>query len=104
MSEDRQDGGGPSADPDSFGFTDEQLREHPTVYADGLFAGKVVLVSGAGSGLGKAIAALFARLGADLVVCGRDPGRLQAAAEFLRGLGAPGAEVTAETMTIRDPD
>ena len=35
--------------PEDFGFTDEKLLSHPTVYAPDLFRGKKVLVSGAGS-------------------------------------------------------
>ena len=88
-------------DTPAFGFSDAELISQPTVYAEGLFAGQVVLVSGAGSGLGKAIAVLFARLGADLVICGRKPEKLEAAAELLRGLGA---QVDARAMSIRDPD
>ena len=42
--------------PTSFGFDDETLSTRPTVYQSGLFDGKVVMVSGAGSGIGKAIA------------------------------------------------
>ena len=47
-----------------FGSSDEEMAALPTVFAPNLFKQKVVLVSGAGSGLGKAIAVLFARLGA----------------------------------------
>ena len=71
-----------------------------TVFRDGLFKDKVVLVSGAGTGLGKAAAEQFARLGASLVICGRDGERLAAAADDLRKLGA---RVLARPMTIRDP-
>ena len=50
-----------------FGFSDEELTALPTVFRDDLFKNKIVSVSGAGSGLGKAIAYLFARLGLSLI-------------------------------------
>jgi citronellol/citronellal dehydrogenase len=84
-----------------FGFSDAELVSHPTVYAPGLFKGKRVLVSGAATGFGRAIAVLFARLGADLVICGRKPEPLEAAAQFFRGLGV---DVLTQPLTIRDPE
>ena len=71
-----------------------------SVFREGLFKDKVVLISGAGTGLGKAAAEQFARLGASLVICARNAERLEAAAEELRKLGA---RVLARPMTIRDP-
>ena len=53
----------------------------------GTYEGSVVLVTGGGSGLGKAMAAEFARLGADLMIVGRSADRLKAAEEELAGLG-----------------
>lgn len=84
-----------------FGFTEADLREAPTVFAPGLFDGQVAVVSGAGTGLGRAIATLFARLGASVAICGRNEERLAAAAEFLRGFGG---KVLARPTNIRDPD
>jgi len=83
------------------GLTDEELAALPLMYRDGLFQDQVVLVSGAGRGLGKAIAFQFARLGAKLAICGRKPEPLEAAATALRKLGA---DVLAMPATIREPD
>ncbi|MET9699349.1 SDR family oxidoreductase [Streptomyces sp. NPDC006529] len=71
--------------------------------APGTYAGQVVLVTGGGSGLGKAIAAEFARLGADLVIASRRAERLEAAREELAAV--PGAgRVRAAVCDIRDPE
>ncbi len=84
-----------------FGLTDEELATAPITYRADLFQGQTVLVSGAGSGLGKATAFLFARLGARLAICGRKVEKLDATAQALRGLGA---EVSVHPMSIRDPE
>lgn len=69
----------------------------------GTYAGQVVLVTGGGTGLGKAIAAEFARLGADLLIAGRRAERLEAAREELAAV--PGAgRVAAAVCDIRDPE
>ncbi|MFD3807227.1 SDR family oxidoreductase [Streptomyces sp. NPDC058619] len=69
----------------------------------GTYGGQVVLVTGGGTGLGKAIAAEFARLGADLVIAGRRPAQLEAARTELAAV--PGAgRVTAAVCDIRDPE
>ncbi len=84
-----------------FGFTEQQLTELPTVYRSDLFKGKVVVVTGAGSGFGLAIACLFARLGADVAVSGRNVERLQRAVAFLETFGG---RVLSRTFNIRDAD
>jgi NADPH:quinone reductase-like Zn-dependent oxidoreductase len=44
------------------GLTDDQLMQTPTVVRNGLLCGQVVLVSGCGGGIGRAICYLFGRL------------------------------------------
>lgn len=84
-----------------YGFSRERLRNHQTVFANGLFSGKTIVVTGAGGGLGLAIATIFARLGANLAINGRNEEKLAEAAKFLRGFGG---QVLAHPMTIRDPE
>lgn len=85
----------------TFGRSDEQLATLPIALADGLFADRVCVVSGAGSGIGRATAHWLARLGARLVLCGRKADKLEAAAAALQKLGA---EVLVHPLSIRDPD
>ena len=82
-----------------YGLTDDQLRTMPTVYRPDLFKGKTAVVTGAGSGFGFGIATLFARLGADLAVLGRNEARLARAKAFFEGCGA---RVYAEAFNIRE--
>jgi short-subunit dehydrogenase len=48
---------------------------------------KVVVITGAGAGVGRATAREFAQHGCDIGLIGRDPERLEAAAEELRRMG-----------------
>ncbi|MFH8293092.1 SDR family oxidoreductase [Streptomyces sp. NPDC018059] len=67
----------------------------------GTYDGTVVLVTGGGTGLGKAIAAEFARLGADLVIASRNEDRLTAARDELASLGG---RVRTAVCDIRDAE
>lgn len=84
-----------------FGFDEARLRAEATVYAPDLFKGQVVIVTGGAGGLGRAIAALFARLGATLAICGRNEEKLESGAAFLRSFGG---EIFTRQLTIRDPE
>ena len=67
----------------------------------GTFAGQVVAVTGGGTGLGKAMAIEFARLGAGVAILSRKPEQRQRGIEAVEAAGgrACGAEVD-----IRQPE
>src|SRR4051794_2335824 len=70
------------------------------MFEKGLLAGKRILVTGGGSGLGAAMGRRFVELGADLIICGRRLELLEQTAAQLRG--DPAARVTAIRCDIRD--
>lgn len=72
-----------------------------TALSPGTFDGVSVFVTGAGTGLGKAIAAEFARVGASIVIASRKPEHLDAGRAAIEALGA---EVLAVACDIRDAD
>jgi len=67
----------------------------------GTFDGEAVFITGAGTGLGKAIAVEFARLGASVVVASRKPEHLDAGAAAIREVGA---DVIIAQCDIRDAE
>jgi citronellol/citronellal dehydrogenase len=69
------------------------------IFAPGLLDGRVCVVSGAGTGLGRATALELARLGAVVVGCGRRSEPLQ---EMADEVAAAGGRAELEAMDIRD--
>jgi NAD(P)-dependent dehydrogenase (short-subunit alcohol dehydrogenase family) len=67
----------------------------------GTYAGTTVLVTGGGTGLGRAVATEFARLGADIVIASRKPEHLDQGRETIEGMGA---RVLVVGCDIRDPE
>jgi citronellol/citronellal dehydrogenase len=71
------------------------------IFAPGLLEGQVCVVSGAGTGLGRAIALELARLGALVVGCGRRQDPLDATVAEIAGAGG---RAEAVALDIRDAD
>ena len=82
-------------------LTDAELAVHPTIFAGDAFKDQVVVVSGGAGGIGRAIAWLFARLGAHVALVGRDQGRLDALVTQLTGRGL---KASAHAADIREPE
>jgi citronellol/citronellal dehydrogenase len=79
------------------GMADNDPRS--AVFAEGLLSGKVALVTGGGTGLGRETAIELARCGARVVIAGRRAERLEAAVgEILRAIGVDAGE-TVEVAT-----
>ena len=87
--------------PAKLGLTDEELAAHPTMFAADALKDQVVIVTGGAGGIGRAIAWLFARLGAHVAVVGRDGGKLDALVTQLAGRGL---KASAHVADIREPD
>jgi citronellol/citronellal dehydrogenase len=85
-----------------WGLQPEDLATRPTVYRDDLFDGQVFVVSGGGSGMGRATAFLIARLGGQVMICGRNEEKLATAAADAKRL--IGKDIAYQAMTIRDPE
>ncbi|MCR9095451.1 MAG: SDR family oxidoreductase [bacterium] len=85
----------------SFGIPDEALLTRATVFRDDLLRGRTALVTGAGSGIGKAISVLFARLGARIVLASRSEEKLATTAALLDRIGA---DHHVKPTNIRDPE
>src|SRR5689334_25068691 len=87
--------------PQNSELSDHDLATHPTVYAADALKNQVAVASGGAGGIGRAIAWLFARLGAHVVVVGRDPAKLDTLVGYL---AASGLKASAHAADIREPD
>jgi len=70
------------------------------MFQAGLFKGKKILVTGGGTGLGRAMAERLLGLGAEIAICGRRKGVCEAAAEEMTK--AQGGVVKVYAVDIRD--
>lgn len=77
------------------------MNDALTVPPADLFSGRSVFITGGGSGINLGIARAFARLGADIGLCGRSAERLDGARAELEQAGA---RVHATAADVRDAD
>ncbi len=72
-----------------------------SVFAPGLFAGKVVVVTGGGSGIGRCVAHELAALGATVALIGRKPEKLEKVAAEI---AEDGGQTSQHVCDIRQED
>jgi len=72
-----------------------------SVFRDGLFSGKTIVVSGGGTGIGRATARELAALGAHVIICSRSLEHLEPTREEIV---ESGGKVTALICNIREPE
>jgi NAD(P)-dependent dehydrogenase (short-subunit alcohol dehydrogenase family) len=85
-----------------YGHSAEQLAGMPTVYRSDLLRDRAFVISGGGSGMGRATAFLMSRLGASVLICGRDEAKLKNVADDIERL--VGKRPLARALNIREPE
>lgn len=69
-----------------------------------LYKGQSVFVTGGGSGINLGVAKIFARLGADVAICGRTQEKLESAAEEIREFGGKALPIVADVRSLKALD
>jgi len=72
------------------------------MFRDGLFAGKRILVTGGGTGLGEVMAEAYAKLGAAVYICGRRASVVEGDRERISA--ETGSQVKGVACDIRGPE
>lgn len=88
-------------DPGHLGLSDNDLSTLETVFSPTAMRGKFVMVSGAAGGIGRAIAWLFGRIGAHVILVGRNEAKLD---ELAARMVAAKLQATPYVADIKDPD
>lgn len=79
-------------------------KSYESVFRPGLFAGKVALVTGGGSGIGRCIARELLTLGARVMIAGRTQDKLDEALGELRAIGGGAESTEAFACDIREEE
>lgn len=84
---------------ETFGLSDEELATRKTVFAADALVGQRAVVSGGAGGIGRAVAWLYARMGAEVVITGRKPDKIEPLVAALR---AAGHRASGDVLNVRD--
>src|ERR1700679_2560874 len=85
-----------------FAMDNDSLLHRQSAFRPDLMRGQRVLVTGGGTGLGRAAALLFARLGARVAICGRRMEKLEETNAL--AVEATGQPLFRRALSIRDPE
>jgi hypothetical protein len=77
------------------------MTREDSPFRPGLFTGRVAIVTGGGTGIGRVVARELGQLGAKIAIAGRRPEPLE---DTRAALSAEGIEVLAKTCDIRKPE
>jgi NAD(P)-dependent dehydrogenase (short-subunit alcohol dehydrogenase family) len=80
------------------------MTEPGSMFAPGLFAGQVMVITGGGSGIGLTTAREAAALGAAVAICGRKADKIDGALAVLARDGVAPDRLLGGTCDIREPD
>ena len=86
-------------------MTSQEGQPWKSCFRHNLFDGKVALVTGGGTGIGRAIAQELASIGAVVVIASRDESKCQEAADEMNALledGCKGKVLAGPSCSIRD--
>lgn len=86
---------------ETFGLGDTELAVHPMVFASDALVGKIAVISGGAGGIGRAVAWLYARMGAEVVITGR---KLEKIAPLVDALREAGHTASGSVLNVRDRD
>jgi NAD(P)-dependent dehydrogenase (short-subunit alcohol dehydrogenase family) len=87
------------------GHTDLGVNHRNYEYRTGLLKGRVILITGASDGIGKALSLCAAGLGAQLILHGRNPKKLESTYDEIDSMpGAPRPSIVVMDLTVADSD